>query len=234
MTLIVEIRLILQDGKFVNFYSWAEIVYPILFAEYIAVCGNVQHIAEGLRGAGNIDKERRQVAQIFQIWARTCWRQGATRSTTDVNWRYPCQGNKKVSARKWLIDNYGPCWWCWYFSKGLVNTILKENVGFRRVMSRLVPKLLNFFQRDLRRVDFWLTSHISAWFSFVRLLAVPQNQKAAWRKSFWVDSTWVDACSRDYTWKRLSCMQRGLEKPLAQVCSAWMQLLWRNLVCSIT
>ena len=49
-------------------------------------------------------------------------------------------GNRRLTIRK-LVDMVG-------ISFGSVQTILKDQLGLRRVKSSLVPKFLNFFERE--------------------------------------------------------------------------------------
>ena len=51
-------------------------------------------------------------------------------------------GNRRLTIRK-HIDMVG-------ISFGSVQTILKDHLGLRRVKSRLVPKFLNFFEKERR------------------------------------------------------------------------------------
>ena len=50
--------------------------------------------------------------------------------------------NRRLTIRE-LVDMVG-------ISFGSVQTILKNHLGLRRVKSRLVPKFLNFFEKEYR------------------------------------------------------------------------------------
>ena len=67
---------------------------------------------------------------------------GPSTSIDDQNIKEIVLGNHRITIRE-LVDMVG-------ISFVSVQTILKDHLGLRRVKSRLVPKFLNFFEKERR------------------------------------------------------------------------------------
>ena len=85
-------------------------------------------------------------------------------------------GNRRLTIRE-LVDMVG-------ISFGSVQTILKDHLGLRRVKSRLVPKFLNFFEKELR---------------VQTCEAMPSDYQGVYKQIITGDESWIHAYDPETT-----------------------------------